>query len=244
MNAPIAISVLDKGFVRLEDFSGGDDAVVRSARVSYGSRPRDEEKDKKLIAYMLSNDHGSPFEHNHFTFHVKAPIFVFRQWHRTRIGVSYNELSARYSEMKDEFCIPEKWRTQDTKNKQSSLAADLNHTRCTNAVIQSYEQSMITYRLLLSEGVAREMARIVLPVALYSEMYFSCNARSLMAFIALRSDNHAQAETRQYSHTMAHFFRQKMPWTFAAFFNSLFERKNRDYSELGVFLKEHNEVAV
>lgn len=226
------IKVLDKGFVRLEDHTGGDDSVIRAARVSYGAKPPDEQKDKKLISYMMEHEHSSPFEHNLFKFHVKAPIFVFRQWHRTRIGVSYNELSARYSEMRDEFYIPTTWRAQDQKNKQGSVQADLNNNLCTKALIQSYEQSMFVYRLLLQEGVAREMARMVLPVSLYSEMYFTCNARSLMAFMGLRSDIHAQFETRQYSHAMAHFFQEKMPWTAEAFFDSLHQRKNRDYNEM------------
>lgn len=236
------IKVLDLGFVRLEEFVGGDSSVIRSARVSYGAKPPDEEKDKKLINFMLLNEHGTPFEHCLFTFHVKAPIFVFRQWHRTRIGISINELSARYSEMKDEMYQPTVWRAQDTVNKQGSIAADLNHKFCSKVLSNASESAMASYRSLLTAGVAREMARMVLPVNLYSEMYWTCNARSLMNFIALRSDKHAQAETRQYSHAMAYFLREKMPWTFQAFFNSLVERKNRDYSELGVFLKNQNEV--
>lgn len=236
------IKVLDKGFVRLEEFSGSDDSVVRSARVSYGARPKDEEKDKKLIDFMLRNEHGTPFEHNHFTFHVKAPIFVFRQWHRTRIGVSYNELSARYSEMKDEFYLPTIWRGQDTKNKQGSVLVDLDHDACSVILKRNSEEAMRNYRFLLDNGAAREMARMALPTNLYSEMYFSCNARSLMAFIALRSDNHAQSETRQYSHAMATYLREKMPWTFEAFFNSLLKRENRNYSELAEYFTSHDKV--
>lgn len=229
------IKVLDKGFIRLEAFTGGDESVIRSARVSYGPKPPDAEKDKKLISFMISSEHGTPFEHNLFTFHVKAPIFVFRQWHRTRIGVSYNELSARYSEMKDDFYIPKNWRAQEKgpkANKQGSVEADLDHAACTDTLIASSEQSMIHYRYLLEKGVAREMARMVLPVNLYSEMYCTMNARSLMNFIALRSDGHAQWETRQYSHAMAHFLEDKMPWTAEVFFEFLQMRKNRNYSEM------------
>lgn len=238
------IQILDKGFLDLVESIGGDRSVIQAARVSYRSNGlEDPDKDKRLIGFLMENEHHSPFEHSLFKFHVKAPIFVFRQWHRHRIGVSYNEMSARYSEMVDEFYIPTVWRAQDTKNKQGSIAASLNHRFCTKVLKTSCENAMASYRSLLTSGVAREMARMVLPVNLYSSMYCTMNARSLMNFIALRSDAHAQVETRQYSHAMAVFLRKKMPWTFEAFFNSLFDRKNRDYSELGVFLKNHSEVA-
>lgn len=221
MSAASELKVLDKGFVRLESFSGGDEAVLRAARVSYGKSPEpDAVRDAKLICYLMANDHGTPFEQTSFTFHVKAPILVFRQWHRTRVGVSYNELSARYTEMKDEFYIPEKWRAQEKgpkSNKQGSVSTDeLPHLDLTYIAQSSCERSMVDYRRLLGMGAAREMARMVLPVSLYSEMYFTCNARSLMFFIRLRSDLHAQNETRQYSHAMAFLFREAMPTTFRA----------------------------
>ena len=232
-----SIRVLDKGLVRLEKHCADDMDVVRAARVSYGPKKPDAEKDAKLIAYMLRNEHGSPFEHTFFKFHIVAPIFVFRQWHRTRIGVSYNELSARYSKMKDRFYIPKRWRAQDVKNKQGSVKADLDHEGCREAALAHCKESMRVYDEMLRVGVAREMARMVLPVNLYSEMYFSANARSLMYFIALRSDKHAQAETRRYSHAMAYFFKKEMPWTWRAFDSYLRSRKDRDYSELFTYLK-------
>jgi thymidylate synthase (FAD) len=222
----LPIKVLDKGFVRLENFSGGgDNSVVRAARVSYGSESISEEKDKKLIAYMLKHRHGTPFEHNSFTFHVKAPIFVFRQWHRTRIGVSYNEMSARYTEVKDDFYLPSIWRAQETgtgANKQGSVvSATLNHKDISEHFRISCEDAMQSYRTLLAAGVAREMARMVLPVNLYSEMYFTTNARALMFFLGLRSDAHAQWETQQFSNALAEFFRGAMPWTYEAFYQSI-----------------------
>ncbi len=215
------ISVLDKGFVRLEGHIGNDHSVVRAARVSYGSTARTPEDDKKLIRFMLEHEHGTPFEHNMFTFHVKAPIFVFRQWHRTRIGISYNELSARYSEMKDEFYVPKIWRAQDTKNKQGSVAAELQHHQLEAECWQASAAAMKSYRWLLANGAAREMARMVLPVNLYSEMYFTCNARSLMAFMKLRSEQHAQWEMRQYSNALWKLFAAAMPWTAEAFLGTL-----------------------
>lgn len=218
------IDVLKDGISRvsLMSHSGGDESVVRAARVSYGKTVTDPERDKKLIAYMLLHKHGTPFEHNLFTFRIKAPIFVFRQWHRTRIGVSFNEVSARYTEMKDEFYIPKVWRAQDTKNKQGSVqSSDIGHAEATKALTRVCHDAMATYNWMLKEGIAREMARMALPVNLYSDMWFSCNARSLMNFIELRSEDHAQAETRLYSDALAECLKSVMPWTYEAFTSRL-----------------------
>jgi thymidylate synthase (FAD) len=241
------LKVLDHGFVRLEAHQGGDNAVVRAARVSYGGNtPPDEARDPKLIQYLLKNDHGSPFEHCHFEIHVRAPILVFRQWHRHRIGVSYNELSARYTELKEEFYTPATWRAQDTVNRQGSVAADMDHASATAQQANANRAAWDAYQNLLKLGVAREMARMVLPVSIYSEMYFSANARSLMAFIRLRSDAHAQWETRQYSHAMARIFYECMPWTYAAM-NVEMEKDEaagkRDYGELRQYMAQTGMVA-
>lgn len=209
------------GGVRLENHIGGDESVVRAARVSYGKSSSTPERDKKLISYMLQNKHGSPFEHNSFTFHIRAPLFVVRQWQRTRIGVSYNEISGRYTEMVDSFYIPKIWRVQDAKNKQGSAGA-LNNSELLSAELKKdCEESYRSYLWYLSQGVAKEMARMVLPVNLYTEFYFTCNARSLMYFIALRSEQHAQWEIQQYSNSMWKFFAEIMPWTAEAFLQTL-----------------------
>ncbi|MCX5782923.1 MAG: FAD-dependent thymidylate synthase, partial [Elusimicrobia bacterium] len=101
------VSVLDKGFVRLIEFMGGDLSAVSSARVSFGAGLKDEKKDKELLEYLVANKHFSPFEHSVFQFHIKCPIFVARQWMRHRIA-SYNEISARYTKVKEEFFVPQK----------------------------------------------------------------------------------------------------------------------------------------
>ena len=211
------IAVLDKGFVRLEDTMGGDLSVVRAARVSYKSEPKTAEEDAKLIAYLLKHHHGTPFEHAVFQFHVKLPIFVARQWIRHRMS-SYNETSFRYREAPEEFYIPEKWRGQDTKNKQGSAGISDGDDKAWNDLLSTgCVGAMARYKLLLDNGVAREMARMVLPVNLYTEWYWTVNARALMHFITLRSENHAQWEMRQYSHALAHVLRQAMPLTWAAY---------------------------
>lgn len=217
--------VLDKGFVQLVDFMGGDQRAVDSARVSFGSTSKGEARDRKLIAYLLAHNHITPFEHCVFQFHIKCPIFVARQWMRHRIA-SYNEISARYTEVKDEFYIPETFRAQDTVNRQGSVTGGaLDNARLREIYIKAVEASYAAYRELLKAGVAREMARMTLPVAQYTQFYWSVNARSLLNFLSLRLDSHAQYEIREYAAVMRDIFRKKMPWTWEAF-NKTYETKN------------------
>lgn len=228
--------VLDKGFVRLESMMGGDHAVTRAARVSYNSSAKTTEEDKKLIAYLLKHNHGTPFEHAVFTFHVKLPIFVARQWIRHRMS-SYNETSFRYREAPEEFYIPEKWRTQAmTGNKQGSVQADFwtstDHERVNSAIDAGQDTQIQLYQTLLKAGVAREMARMVLPVNLYTEWYWTVNARALLHFLELRCDSHAQWETRQYAHALAKIMIEEMPWTFMAWLNAIPENKLDGYNEM------------
>jgi thymidylate synthase (FAD) len=212
--------VLDKGFVRLVDQMGGDSAVVQSARVSFGKGTKTPLEDQKLINYLLKHEHGTPFEHATFKFHVKTPIFVMRQWIRHRCS-SFNEISARYTELKDDFYEPTVWRAQAVKNKQGSVEANLNHTSL-SAMLRSHASSAFElYQLMLEGGVAREQARIILPLNIYTEFYWTANARALMHFIKLRSESHAQWEIQEYSNALAASLVDVMPWTAKAFFSTL-----------------------
>ena len=209
--------VLDKGFVRLVDFMGGDRRAVESARVTFGSESKGEEKDKKLLEYLLANSHHSPFEHSVFQFHVKLPIFVARQWMRHRMA-SYNEISARYTEVQEEFYIPAEFRVQDKINRQGSVkSGTLDNRQLVEIYKKSLDQSYAVYHRLLENGVAREMARMVLPVAQYTQFHWTVNARSLMNFLSLRMDSHAQQEIRDYANAIAEIFKARMPWTWEAF---------------------------
>lgn len=211
------IKILDKGFVKLIDFIGGDERAVLSARVSFDMTLKGEEKDKKLIEYLLKHQHLTPFEHCIFQFHIKCPIFVARQWMRHRWG-SYNEVSARYTEVKDEFYIPEKFRTQDIKNKQGSIETnELDNKDLIEKYKSAVENSYKVYKYLLNKGVAREMARMVLPVSQYTQYYWTVNARSLLNFLTLRLDQHAQYEIREYAKAIVSIFEEKMPWTWECF---------------------------
>ncbi|HBB66867.1 MAG: FAD-dependent thymidylate synthase [Elusimicrobia bacterium GWA2_56_46] len=210
-------NVLDKGFVRLVDFMGGDQRAVESARVSFGSGSKGEEKDKKLVEYLLAHGHHSPFEHSVFQFHVKLPIFVARQWMRHRVA-SYNEVSARYTEVQEEFYVPAEFRVQDKINRQGSVKSGaLDNKQLLEIYVKSLDASYAAYRRLLESGVAREMARMVLPVAQYTQFHWTVNARSLMNFLSLRMDSHAQSEIREYAGAIAEIFKARMPWTWEAF---------------------------
>jgi len=220
------IKVLDHGFVRLVETMGGDAGVVEAARVSYAGTSKGEEKDRKLITYLLQHQHMTPFEHAILKFHVKCPIFVARQWFRHRFA-AYNEISYRYTEIKDDFYVPSRWRAQDVKNKQSSVTAPtLDHDALTRACQESVEKAKTVYHEMLKAGVAREMARMVLPVNLYTEFYWTVNARSLMNFLSLRADKHAQWEIQQFAEALAEAFAAKMPWTYSAFLSHVWKGEN------------------
>lgn len=220
------IRVLDKGFVRLLDTMGGDAGVVNAARVSYAGTSKGEAKDRELIAYLLKHQHLTPFEHALMKFHVKCPIFVARQWFRHRWS-SYNEVSYRYTRTAEEFYVPPEWRLQDTKNKQGSIRApEADQAGLTRVYQDALERSFQAYRTLLEAGVAREMARMALPVALYTEFYWTVNVRSLINFLSLRADAHAQSEIQAYAEALADFFESAMPWTYAAFLKHLWKGEN------------------
>lgn len=217
-----AIKVLDHGLVRLVDHMGDDLSVVRSARVSYDADWRageDEGKDAKLISYLLKNRHTSPFESVSFTFEVKAPIFVLRQWHRHRTW-SYNEVSARYAALPEEFYVPEldKITTQSTSNKQMRTDEQHGSARIVQAMIHKQcEQAFAAYKVMLDGGVPRELARSVLPVATYSHMFATVDLHNLFHFLKLRLHAHAQYEIRVYAEALLQLVEPIVPVSVAAF---------------------------
>ena len=210
--------VLDKGFVELVDMMGTDLRAVEAARVSFQKGLTNEKRDQKLIGFLMENGHESPFEHLVFTFRVKAPMFVARQWFRHRIS-SFNEISGRYSVIKHEFYYPQKMRKQDIKNKQGSLFGfdEEKGTGSIEMIKRQTEACYRTYEELLNQGVAKEMARMVLPVNIYTQWYWTINVRSLMNFLNLRADSHAQYEIQEYAKIIAVIFREECPWTYEAF---------------------------
>ena len=197
------IKVLDKGFVSLIDHMGSDLSVVNAARVSFGKKKEAfEEGDAKLMVYLAEHEHTSPFRHTALTLHVKAPIFVFRQWMKHRIGSEFNEISGRYVEFpEDEFFVPEAFRRQAKVNKQGSEGAidPAQQARARSSYLESCRGAVAHYKELLALGVCREQARCVLPLALYSEVYWTVSLQAVAHFIRLRSDSHAQWEIQQYA---------------------------------------------
>lgn len=219
-------AVLDKGFVRLLDHMGGDLAVVLAARVSYGGQAKGEEQDRKLINFLMKHHHETPFEHAVYQFHIKCPFFVARQWFRHRWG-SFNEISARYTEFPDEFYLPAKLRVQAKSNKQGSEPGPLpNEAELLRLISQTHEMLYHNYQALLQAGVARELARGLLPMNSYTQFYWTVNARSLLNFINLRADFGAQWEIRQYAEALACIFRELMPWTWEAFIQFYWQGEN------------------
>jgi thymidylate synthase (FAD) len=211
------IPVLDHGFVRYIDHHGSDGRIVEAARISYRSPSKGEDADKKLIHYLYKNRHTSPFEMVKVTLNIKMPIFVMRQYVRHRMQ-NLNEVSARYTELPNEFYLPEKWRLQDTGNKQGSVATDaLDHAAVRYRVKMACKNSYDTYQILLSQGVAREMARMVLPVNIYTEIYACWDLKNLLHFITLREDAHAQAEIQDYGRAIKSILVELFPWTMEAY---------------------------
>jgi len=231
--------------VELVKHIGSDIDIINAARVSFGKQIEEmRDSDSKLLRYLLDHKHGTPFEHNAITYRVKCPIFVARQWMRHRVGVSYNEISGRYTEFEPEFYVPKEFRKQSQSNKQCSTdeiicEIELDGTidkyvfdkdigdydkgdrdgyydcSVSNLLSNKYIDDYDLYKALLEQGVAREQARIVLPLATYTEFIFTCNIRSLLHFLALRQHEGAQYEMRKYADALLELARPLFPETFS-----------------------------
>lgn len=213
--------VLEKGFVRLDGAFADDLSVVNSARVSFGKRKSViNDDDTGLINFLMRHRHGTPFEHNLFRFHVKAPIFIFREWQRHRIG-SFNEMSGRYMELPGEWYVPKlehvrvrvgkpgRYTYEQASPEIAERFCDLLNWDC--------QRSYSYYIAAVKEGIAPEQARMFLHVNHFSEMYWTVNARSLMNFLSLRNAETAQWEIQEYARVVEGFFNDEMPITAQAF---------------------------
>jgi thymidylate synthase (FAD) len=215
------IEVLDHGFVRLDESMASDLSVVNAARVSFARRKEEmDDSDHGLIRFLLRERHGTPFEHNAFRFHVRAPIFIAREWFRHRVG-SFNEFSMRYAKATDDFYVPEAddVRTQVGKPGAYSFEpVDAELAEATREELRAvYDAAYAAYERLVEQGVARELARAVMPVGSYTEFYWTVNARSLMNFVSLRAAETAQREIRRYADACEQFLAEEMPVTYQAF---------------------------
>lgn len=217
----VEFPVLDKGFVRLVDYLGGDERIVQAARVSYGKGTKSVREDAALIDYLLRNEHTSPFEQVVFTFHIKMPIFVARQWVRHRTA-RLNEVSGRYSVLKNEAYLPsaEALGFQSKNNKQGR-SGDLVPSDLANKTLETMaaDQKKVfeNYDAMLEDNIARELARINLPLATYTEIYWQMDLHNLFHFLKLRCDGHAQKEIRDYAFTILDIVEKVAPLATASF---------------------------
>ena len=198
-----------------------DLSVVNAARVSFARRKQEmEPEDEGLIGFLLRNRHGTPFEHNSFRFHVRCPIFVMREWIRHRWS-SFNEFSMRYTRARDEFYVPAAEDVRQQVGKPGSYSFEPVEPevaeRARVEIEQANKAAYAAYDRLIEAGVARELARTVLPVAAYTEFYWTVNARSLMNFLSLRNADAAQREIQRYAEVIEGLFAERMPLTHAAF---------------------------
>jgi len=228
------IKILDKGFVRLVDVLGSDELIVNAARTSY--KWKKKSTDEQLIDYLVRNEHSSPLEFGEFVFHVKVPIFVARQMFRHRTA-SVSEISARYTVVEDEFYLPEYFRTQSTTNKQSS-----GETIEDKNLVNEYEEKVSSlysyYQFLLQNNVAKEMARMILPLSAYTQFYWKQDLRNLLHFIRLRADYHAQLEIQEVANAFSLFVKEKFPLTYAAFERNVLNAVKFTQEEISLLFDE------
>jgi thymidylate synthase (FAD) len=230
-------SVLDHGFVRVIDYMGDDAAIVQAARVSYGKGTKMVNEDKGLINYLMRHRHSTPFEMCEIKFHIKLPIFVARQWIRHRTA-NVNEYSARYSILDKEFYVPkaEHLAAQSKTNRQGRedvLEGD-QAARVLDLLREDALRAYNHYEQMLNEdkdgqtldpdlpGLARELARMNLPVNFYTQWYWKIDLHNLMHFLSLRADAHAQYEIRAYADVMLEILKKWVPFTYEAFMDYRF----------------------
>lgn len=230
--------VLDHGFVRLVDVMGEDSSICQSARVSYGKGTKTVREDRTLIRYLMRHLHTSPFEMVEVKFHIRLPIFIARQWIRHRTA-NVNEYSGRYSEMTDEFYLPDitQIRKQSNINKQARSEEELDHSVSDSIVHKmqtSQSASYAEYKSYVEQGVAREIARINLPLSAYTEWYWKIDLHNLFHFLRLRMDSHAQFEIRVYAETIAEIIKQIFPMSYEAFEDYILNSVTFSTAELSI----------
>ena len=220
------IDVLDKGYIEVVDTLGDDLTPVNAARVSFGGRSDTfTEKDKRLSKFLIKHKHFSPFRHQHIMVIIKAPEFVLRQWYKHVVGIettsthatkdhAWNEISGRYVEVED-FYYPEVWRKQSEDNKQASEGEldDLQQKRMSLAYNTYMNQVEMIYDNMISAGVAKEQARIVLPLSQYTQVWWTASFQSVMNFIELRDEPTAQVEIQEYARALKKIMLDAFPET-------------------------------
>jgi thymidylate synthase (FAD) len=232
------IRVLDHGFVRLVDYMGGDERIVEAARVSYGKGTRSVRQNALLIDYLMAHQHTSPFEHVVIELHCKMPIFVARQWIRHRTA-RINEISGRYSIMTEEFYLPPdgqiSFQSKDNKQGRDPNEVPPELKGKVLDILRRDQGSVYTsYQELLDDGIARELARINLPLSLYTQWYWQMDLHNLFHFLELRMDTHAQWEIREYGNAIAGIVKAIAPLAYAAFERHILRGRRFSVEEIAV----------
>ena len=216
--------VLDKGFIEVVDSLGNDLTVVNSARVSFGKRKKYWDKsDERLVRYLAKYKHYSPFRHLQVQFHIKAPEFVMRQWYKHVVGIettsnssakdhAWNEISGRYVPVED-FYVPSIWRKQSDDNKQASegVLDDLQQKRMSSVFNEYMRQVEMAYDRMIDAGMAKEQARIILPLNQYTEVYWTASFQAIMNFIELRNEKTSQIEIQEYAKVLLELMHETFP---------------------------------
>lgn len=216
------VPVLDHGYVELLDSMGSDIDIVNAARTSFdGHETEMTARNVGLLNFLMRERHGTPFEMVEFKFAVKAPIFVMREWHRHRIA-SINEMSGRYVELEREFYVPARDDIREQKGKPGAyyyetVEDDVRASRVRNIIDVTCDDAFDSYAWMLKRGIAKEVARLVLPVNTYSKMVWKTNLRSLLNFLSLRNHKHAQLEIRRYAEAMEAMATSIAPVAMASF---------------------------
>ena len=219
----VEIPVLDHGFIRVVDYLGNDQALVQSARVSYADGTKSIREDEGLIRFLMRNGHTSPFEMCELKLHCKMPIFVARQWVRHRM-VNLNEVSARYSVLKDEFYIPDAcnmaFQSKTNRQGRGDVISEEKALGIQSMLAARNADAYSDYEYLLDvEGLARELSRIVLPLNTYTEWYWKIDLHNLFHFLKLRTDGHAQYEIRAYADEIAKLVETWCPMAYLAWWD-------------------------
>lgn len=228
------IKVLDKGYVRLIDHMGSDKIVVNAARTSYDSKSKSTSDDNRLISYLMRHGHSTPFEMCEVIFLIKCPIFVARQIVRHRTA-SISEISARYTKLEEDFYVPEHVRVQSSNSKQASEEGNIpDEASVLDAINKVSTQMFALYNVFTEIGVAREQARMVLPLNVYTKFYWKMDLRNLLHFLELRLHPHAQWETQEYARAIAKFVKDLFPMTWEHFENHILNSLTLSQSEVSV----------
>jgi thymidylate synthase (FAD) len=220
-DTPGELKIFDHGFVRLDASMADDLSVVNSARVSFAVRKEDmDDRDKGLIRFLMRQRHGTPFEHNSLRFHIRTPIFVAREWMRHRTN-SFNEESARYHKLSDDFYVPDRSAVRTQVGKPGAYTFEPVDEALADETIallqETYADLYEKYSSLVEKGVAKEVARAILPFGIYTQFYWTVNARSLMNFLSLRNAPEAQYEIRVYADAVERLWAEVMPVTHESF---------------------------